>query len=146
MTMLRWHSKPLDRVPLEVELNHHRRFVPDDPTIMSRVDGNRLRGGEFTGASVGVLDMDLAAHQETDVRMLTQVPADSRLHVFRPAESGRVDYPLDAAVACSVYVDLHTANLAMLGSGNGRCQRIKCHSVVPRLKIFYSIEDSGPCT
>ena len=52
---------------------------------MPRFIRDSLRGGEFTSASAGVLNGDLPACEESDVRVLTQSPADHRLHVFGPS-------------------------------------------------------------
>jgi hypothetical protein len=81
MAMFRWHPQPLHCVALEIKFDHHGRPGSDYPAIVSRFDRNRLRCGELNSASVGILNMDLAACEETDVRMLTQFRADNGFHI-----------------------------------------------------------------
>src|SRR4051794_29982191 len=83
----RRHAELSDGVALEVELDHHDRFLPHDPAVMSRVDGDDLRRSQFDDAAVRVLDVDLAMSQEPDVRVHAQIGAGHRLHVGGPVKS-----------------------------------------------------------
>ena len=106
----------------EVELNHHCGLISHHPTVMSRLDGNRLRCSQLQRATVGVPDMDLPLRQKTDVRVLAQFSAHDRLHMLRPIEPGRVNHPLDAARAGFHNIQLHSPNGAALGALNGSYQ------------------------
>ncbi len=55
MRVFRRHAESPHRVALEVELDHHGRFVPNHPAIVSRFDRDRLWSRELHRASVGVL-------------------------------------------------------------------------------------------
>jgi hypothetical protein len=59
--------------------------------------------------------MDLAARQETDVRVHAQFSPNDLLHVSRPPESRRIDHPLNPARAGPDNVELKAANVAMFG-------------------------------
>jgi hypothetical protein len=83
--MFRWHPQPPNRIALEIELDHHGRFVADHPAIMSRLDRDRLWSRELHRASIGVLNMDLPMREEPDVSMLAELGAADCLHVARPA-------------------------------------------------------------
>ena len=124
----------LDRVALEVELDHHHRLVAHDPAVMARFDRHDLRRLVLHDAPVGILDMDFAARQKADVRVHAQVGADSRLHVDRPPKSHRVDHALDARRAGTSHFELDVADVAALGSLHLREQRIRC--LRPALDCF----------
>src|SRR5262249_60962023 len=96
MTMGVRHAETGDRIALEVELDQHDRLVADHPAIVPGLDGDDLRRAVLDDAAVGVLDVDLAAREEADVRVHAEVGADDRLHVDRPAKAGRIDHALDA--------------------------------------------------
>jgi hypothetical protein len=119
MHVLGRYTKLLRRLAFEVELNHDCGLVSHHPTVMSRLDGNRLRRRQFQRAAVCVPNMDLTLCKETNVRMLAQFSAHDRLHVLRPIEPGRVDHPLDAACASFHNVKLHSPDCARLGTLNG---------------------------
>jgi hypothetical protein len=110
------HPEPIDGLSLEVELDQHRRLVTHDPPLVSRFDDDELRSYEFQGAAICVLNMDLAADQETDVRMHAEIRADDWLHISGPAESGRVDHSLDTARAGSHYINLDTTDFAVVAA------------------------------
>lgn len=97
--VFRWHPEPPHSVAFEVKLDHHGRFVPDHPSVVTRFYRDRLRRRELRRASVGVLDMDLPLREEPNVRVLAEFCPDDRLYVARPAESRRVDDPFHPAVA-----------------------------------------------
>jgi len=128
VAVFRWHTQPLYRVALEIKFNHDGWLAPDHPTIVSRFDGNGLRRGELKSASIGILNMDLAAREEPDVRVLAEFGADNGLHVARPAESRRVNYALHSAVARAGHVELHASDFAVLGSFHRGGQWIVRHS------------------
>ena len=81
MGMFRWHPQPPHRIALEIKPDHHGRFRPDHPAVVARLDRDRLRSGELHGASIGVLNMDLAVRQEPDVSMLAKLRPDDCLHI-----------------------------------------------------------------
>jgi hypothetical protein len=135
----------LHRVALEIEFDHDRWFIPDDPTIVSWFNRNRPRRGEFKRAPIGVLNMDLPACEKTDVRMLTQFCANEGLHVTRPAESRRVDHPLHPAAARASYVKVHTSNLAMLGCLHRCGQGIERHKNASAVIIVLHAAARLPC-
>jgi hypothetical protein len=115
------HPEPTDSVALEIELDQHRRFVANNPPIMSRFDANGLRSHELQGAAIRVLNMDLTAGKEPDMRVQSEIGADDRLHVRGPAKPGRVDH---AAGAGPHDIDLGAANFAAFGAGYVREQWI----------------------
>ena len=88
------HSKPLCRLPLEIKLDHHSRFVPDNPTIMSRRDCYNLGRNELHNTTVAVLYMNLAASEQTHMGMLPQIGSHNRFHMLRPAEPRRINHTL----------------------------------------------------
>src|SRR5262249_25563480 len=63
------HAGPADGVVLEVELDDDDRLFADDPAVVARLDRHNLRRLVFHDAAIGVLDVDLAASQESDVRV-----------------------------------------------------------------------------
>jgi hypothetical protein len=68
------HPKPANGISLEVELDQYRRLVPDHPPVVPRVDRNDHRSHQLQGAPVRVLNVDVAASPEPDVRMQRSVP------------------------------------------------------------------------
>jgi hypothetical protein len=63
------HPELADRLALEVEFDQYRSLITDNPAIMTGLDDNDLRSRELDSASVRILDVDLAAGQEPDVRV-----------------------------------------------------------------------------
>src|SRR6266851_8125823 len=116
MTMSVGHSETVDRVALEVEFDEDCRVLAHDPAIMARFDGHRLRRLVFDRAAVGVFDVDLAPGQETNVGVHAQVRADDRLHIDRPAESGRIHHALHAGRAGTPNLEPDVADFAPLSS------------------------------
>src|ERR1035437_6396757 len=127
LRVFRRHPEPPHRVALEIELDHHGRFVADHPAVVPRLDSNRLRSRELHRASIGVLNMDLPLRQEPDVGVLAEFGPDDRLHVPRPAESQRVDHSFDPTIARAGYVELDASDHAMVGSFHRCGQGIGCH-------------------
>jgi hypothetical protein len=103
-----WHPEARDGLALKVELDEHDGLFADDPTVVSRFDGDNLWRLELQHASIGVLDMELSADDESHVRVHAQVGADDRLHVLRPPEPGRVHHPFypPGPCACDLERDL----------------------------------------
>ena len=82
------HPEAVHGVALEVELDQDDRLLADDPAVVARLDRDDLRRLVLDDAAVGVLDVDLAAREEADVRVHAELGADDRLHVHGPAEAG----------------------------------------------------------
>ncbi len=89
------HAEARDGFLFEVELDEHGGFLADDPTLVSRFDGNNLWPFEFQQASVAVFELELPADEESHVRVHAQVGADDRLHVLRPPEPRREHHPFN---------------------------------------------------
>ena len=71
-------------------------------------------------ATVGVLDVNLAARKEADVRVHAEVGADDRFHVDRPAKSGRVNHSLHTGRARPSHLEPDVADVAALGAFDRR--------------------------
>ena len=108
------HAETTDRVPFEIEFDQHDRLPADDPAVMPRVDRHNLRSPVLDDTTVGVFDVDLAAHEEPDVRVHAEVRPDNRLHVDRPSESDRVNHSLDACGASSSNFEPDAADVPAL--------------------------------
>jgi hypothetical protein len=106
------HPEAANGLSLEVKFDQHRRLVSHDPPVVPRLDSDDLWSHELRGAAVCILNMDLAAGQEPDVRMHAEIRADDCFHVSGPAKSGRVDHPLNATGAGSHNIDLDAADFA----------------------------------
>ena len=124
MTMGVRHSEAADRVALEVEFDHDHRLVAHDPTVVSRLDRHDLRSLVLHDTTVGVLDMDFAPREEADVGVHAEVSPDERLHVDRPAESGRVHHALDARRAGTSNLEPDAADFPAFGTSNRGDERI----------------------
>ena len=109
---------------LRVELDEHSGLVTDDPCVVPGLDGDDLRRHVLERAAVGVLPGDVAAGEEAHVRVHAELGLDVRAHVGRPAEARRVDDALHPPVARARDVDLGTADLAVVGSLDGRGERV----------------------
>src|ERR1039457_5964784 len=90
------------------------------PAIMTRLDNDDLRSRELDSAAVRILDVDLAAGQEPNVRVHAEIGADDRFHVFGPAKSRRVDDAFHATGASSNNINLGAADFAAFAAGDGR--------------------------
>jgi hypothetical protein len=108
----RRHPEPTCGLSLEVKLDHHRGIVSYDPPIVSRLDSDDLWSYELRGAAICILNMDLAAGQESDMRVHAEICADECFHVSWPAKSGRVDDPLNATRTGSHNIDSDAADFA----------------------------------
>ena len=125
MRVLARYAELSRRLAFEVELNHDCGLVSHHPTIMSRLDCNRLRRRQLQHAAIRVSNMDLALSQKTNVRVLAQFRAHDWFHMLRPIEPGRVNCPLHAARASFHNIQLHSADGAALGALDGSHQRIR---------------------
>ena len=81
MPMAVWHAQPAGIFTFEIELDHHDRFLADDPPVVSWLDRDDLWSTMLDDASVRILDVNLAVDQEADVRVHAQLRADHRLHI-----------------------------------------------------------------
>src|SRR5262245_12051037 len=107
-----FHPETLRCVALEVELDDHHRFLTDDPAVVTGFDGHNLRRPVLDDAAVRIFDVDFAVRQKTRMRVHTEIRADDMLHILRPAESRRVDHPLDASRAGASDVEAHVSEIA----------------------------------
>ena len=118
------HAEATDRLSLEVEFDQHDRLPAHDPAVMARVDRHNLRSLVLHDTTVGVFDVDLAADEEPDVRVHAQVRPDNRLHVDRPAESGRIHHALDARRPGTADLETNMADFPELRAFHSREQWI----------------------
>ena len=81
MPMCVRHPEAADGVALEIEFDQHDGFVPNDPAIVTWIDRDDLGRLVLDNAAVRVLDVNLALHQETHVRVHAELGADQRFHV-----------------------------------------------------------------
>src|ERR1019366_6104386 len=114
------HSELADRLALGVEFDQDRSLITDNPAIMTGLDDDDPRSRELDSAAVRILDVDLAAGQEPDVRVHAEIGADDRFHVFGPAKSRRVDDAFHATGAGSNNINLADADFAAFAAGDGR--------------------------
>jgi len=54
---------------------------------VTRIDRYDVRSGELFDAAVLILNVNLAAHEETNVRVHAQIGAGNRPHMRRPPEA-----------------------------------------------------------
>ena len=118
------HAETTDSVSFEIEFDQHDRLPADDPAVVPRIDRHNLRSPVLDDTTVGVFDVDLAAHEEPDVRVHAEVRPDNRLHVNRPAESGRIHHALDARRAGTPNLEADGADFPKLGPFHRPEQRI----------------------
>jgi hypothetical protein len=119
MAMSIGHPQTVDGVALEIELDQHRRLIAHDPAVMARIDGDNLGSRVFDHTAIGVLDVDPSPGEKAHVGMHAQVGPHNRLHIDRPAESGRVDHALDARGAGTPDLEPDSGDFAALGSFQG---------------------------
>src|SRR6266446_1188670 len=105
MTMDIGHSEAADRFTFEVEFDQHHRLVTHHPTVMARLDRHNLRSLVLHDTAVGVFDVDFTPGEEADVGVHAKVSSDDRLHINRPAETGRIDHALDARGAGTSHLE-----------------------------------------
>src|SRR5436305_1120493 len=92
-------TETLDGAALEVDLDEDCRLVAHYPGVVPGRDVDDGGSGEIDAAPVGILEVDRAVSEEADVSVATMLRADKGTEVDRPAQSGRVDHPLDPSVA-----------------------------------------------
>jgi hypothetical protein len=114
------HPELADRLALEVEFDQDRSLIPDNPAIMTGLDDDDLWSRELDSTAVRILDVDLAAGQEPDVRVHAEIGPDDRFHVFGPAKSRRVDDAFYATGAGSNNINLGASDFAAFATGDGR--------------------------
>jgi hypothetical protein len=141
------HAESTGRLAFEVEFNQHGGLVPHDPAVVSRLNDDDLRRGEFQGAAVRELNVYAAAGQEAYMRVHAEFGASDLLHLGGPAESGRVDRPLDPAGARPDDIELDTPDFTVVGTLHGREEWIKSTHVDllrPKLERLRHLPGSGP--
>jgi hypothetical protein len=131
------HSQPCNRVRLEVDFDQNRWFIADDPPIVAGLDGDGRRGSELLHAAVRILDVNLATHEESDMRVLAAVGLGDRFHVGGPAEARLVDDALDPRIAGANRVHLRAAYFATLSASNRSQQYIR-HNALPVIVTLHS--------
>src|SRR5499433_1569974 len=99
-----------------VELDEHGGLPSDDPGVVTGLDHDDGRRREVERAAVTVLTLHSPRGQESDVAVHTEIGADDRLHVGRPAESRWIDHALDLAIGGGHRVDHDAADLVVLGA------------------------------
>lgn len=114
------HSKPANGVTLEIEFDQHGGLVANHPPVVTRFDRHRLGSRELDRAAIRILNVDLAASEESDVCVHAQLGSGDRFHVRGPAKPSRVDNAFYPALAGTHDVDLNTTDLAAGCFGNGR--------------------------
>ncbi len=123
-------SKLLDRIALEVELNHYRRFATLDPRIVSWCNLDHLRRNQLYHTTIGVFHVKTSAGQETGMTVHAKFGPSHGLHVCGPAETGRIDHALNPAIPGCTDVELNSADFAMVGS------RDRCYERFRHLQPF----------
>ena len=83
---------------------------------MSRVDHDNRGSRKLLFAAVRVFNVNLAARQESHVRVHAEIGAGGWFHMSRPAKSGLVDDPLDPAVAGPDNIKLNAIQITMIGA------------------------------
>jgi|ERR1051326_3230655 hypothetical protein len=116
------HAQAADRVTLEVELDQDGWLVTDNPSVMTGLNRDNLRRRKFQRAAIGILNVDLAAREKSDVSMHAKISARDPLHVSGPAKSRRIDHTLHAPVTGGHYVELHASDLAVLRRFERSCE------------------------
>src|SRR5215469_14281931 len=125
------HSKVLDGVSFEVELDEHGWFVADDSAIVSWFDGDDLRRDVIAFAPILEFDLHVPVSQESDVCVHAELGAGDRLHVLRPVESSRIDHALDAPATYTRDVHLDVSKIFALSILHRCKQRIGARHWLP---------------
>jgi hypothetical protein len=73
-----WTDEGVETGPLE----HDRRFVADDPAIVSRRDVDDIVGAELVRRSVCETDRSATGEQDADVARLAPLSAHARTHML----------------------------------------------------------------
>ena len=81
MFMLGRHSQAARGFFLEIEFDDNGGFVTHNPTVVSGLDRDDLRRCKLQHASISILNMDLSAGKEADMRVHAEIRTDDRLHV-----------------------------------------------------------------
>lgn len=110
------HSETAGRFAFEIEFNEHGSFAAHHPAIMSGVNRENRGSRELLFATVRVFDVNLAACQESHVRVHAEIGAGGWFHMSRPAKSRLVDDALDPAIAGPDNVKLNAIQITMIGS------------------------------
>ena len=110
------HSEAAGRLAFEIEFNQHDGLAAHHPAIMSRVDHNNRGSRELLFAAVRVFDVNLAARQESHVRVHAEIGAGDWFHMSRPAKFGLVNDPLDPTVAGPDNIKLNAIQITMIGA------------------------------
>src|SRR5215475_14576848 len=116
VAMLGGEAEALRGLARRVELNEHGGLPSDDPGVVTGLDHHDGRRREVERAAVTVLTLHPPRGQKPDVAVHTEVGADDRLHVGRPAESRWIDDALDLAIGGGHRVDHDAADLVVLGA------------------------------
>ena len=82
------HAELPSGIALEVELDHDRRLVTDDPSVVSGLNCDHFGRRESRDASIGVLDVNTAARQESYMRVHAEIGAHDWPHVDGPPNPG----------------------------------------------------------
>jgi hypothetical protein len=99
----------------EIEFDQHSLLVPDDPSIVTRFNGDHLRRPEFADAAVGELHVNLSMSEESNMGMHAEIGFDVRLHIPGPAEADGIHHAFHPAIAYGDDVHNHPANFAAVG-------------------------------
>jgi hypothetical protein len=106
------HTESIDRVPLEIELDQHRRFSSDDMPVMAGCNGDNLRRLIDLDTAVLVDHVDPALDKESDVRVHAVVSPHVWFGVDRPFVTRRIDHPFDPPLPCGTPFETDTAHIA----------------------------------
>jgi hypothetical protein len=66
------HAELASRIALEVELDHDRRLVTDDPSVVPGLDRDHLGRRVFSDAPIRVPDVDTSPREEAHARACMQ--------------------------------------------------------------------------
>ena len=119
MAMRFGKSELRGRIPLKIEFDEHRGLVTNHAPIVARFNHDHLRRREVAGAAVLEGHVNFALGQKADMGVRAELGADVGLDVARPVEADWIDRALHPSVARANHVELNTAELLVLGSGNG---------------------------
>lgn len=107
------YSKPADGLALEVEFNEHRGLVTHHPPVVPWHYFHKLGSDKPQGATVCILNVDFSARQKADVGVHAKLGAHNLFHVRGPAKARRINHTLHPTGACSNYIELETADIAV---------------------------------
>jgi hypothetical protein len=124
-------AEAFDRIFFEVKLDQHGCFLAHNPGFVTRFDDDNLRRDEIHCAAIVKRKPEMAARQESNVRVHAEFGIDYGLDVGGPAKARRINHALNTAKACRNYVQLHAADFAVIGSGQRGKKRIISHKAPP---------------